>query len=417
MELCLIDSVLGETPVIAIPGSKSVAARALVLKFVHRYDTLLENLPTCDDTMCLEAALRKLKCALSEGSDVIDSDDPVSFYLGEGGTTLRFFLAIVASLKIHSLITFDGTLAKRPLIPLIDALHKLNDEIRIVESGEDGDCRLDVRGAGIYIEDEIEVDSSVSSQFVSALMLASPLWKGEGSVKPSPDSVSSSYLQMTTAIMEEFKEAPAVYTVEGDWSAAAFFYEYVLLSRRKVILKGVSIQDESLQEDSRIVEIMRQAGVDTTRLKTGDIMIEYDDRFSGVANITLDLSDTPDMVPALAFAFALSDIRFRFDGIGHLRYKESNRMEALKSELVKLGYVLMIGEESLSWEGDMIAVDKKLPICFDGHNDHRMVMAEAISVVKTGRLRIEGAECVSKSFPSFFNEVEKLGICRERYGY
>lgn len=396
---------------VSLPLSKSIAARALILSYIYWGKVLLAALPDCDDTYELGNALRLL-----DGNE----GQFKRYDLGTGGTSLRFFLAFAASCPgFEGEIDCSDSLRRRPLAPLIDALRSAGAEIECIK--EEGYTPVKVMGRRLSsLKDG--VDGSMSSQFLSALMMASEMWK-HPFVPDLEGVVSKPYVEMTRKMIVQFRtmaesdRETEIYNIEGDWSSASYFYELaVLVPGKEITLSPLTIPEASLQGDSFCARLFARLGVKTefcegvgTRICCdGDVLERLRKEGGG---FEADLNSTPDLVPALAVGLCMADIRFELTGIGHLRHKESDRLAAICCELAKAGYVLKAGPDSLIWDGEK----KPLSVCndiitFDAHSDHRMVMALAMSAVKLGRIGIAGAECVSKSFPGFFDQLESVGF-------
>lgn len=392
---------------ITLPGSKSMAARLLILDFIHDINERhaesegkrlrRETLPDCDDTRYLDEALRKL-ARIPTGDE---------FYLGDGATSLRFFVALLASLP-----DFDGKvdgsaqLRRRPLAPLVEALRGAGAQIRYLD--KEGYLPIYIKG-GKLKGGRIEVNGSVSSQFISALKLASLLWQRPAQLTIDGEAVSAPYIKMTERMIEKGIECG----IEKDWSAATFFYEVALL------LPGVEIRLErltdparSMQGDAGVADIFNLLGVETR--KDGDDIIirgkrEIIETMRSLAiPMEFDLGGMPDAVPALAVGMALAGIKYRFCNVGHLRHKESNRLLALKNEMEKIGVALEITNDSLSWNGGRLPVAENEVIESEG--DHRIAMAFAPAAAKLGYVTIRDPQCVDKSFPDYFGQLAKLGF-------
>ena len=421
---------------ICLPGSKSMAARALVIKRMLGSATRLEGMPDCNDTRELTAAMNRLaewerarKHQGEEGSEAKegegglpgDTEGVVEFDMGEGGTSLRFFLAVAASTPgLPARIDCAEGLRRRPLKPLVDVLRRAGAEISYL--GEEGKAPVMVRGkrldgAGIEETEEFRAAAKVSSQFVSALMMASLGWEHRVD-GDKVEGVSRPYIEMTARMMERLEQRPEVYRIEPDWSASSYFYEYELITGRKVRFEGDPDPAESLQGDARI------AGI------TAFVMLEMPDGWrvvpgalNGVA-IELSMNETPDLVPALAAGLCFSGTEFRLVDVGHLRVKETDRIAAVCGELAKAGFELGVGDVQLEnprresvymeWKGTRNGNGEEpragRTYIYDSHNDHRMAMAMAMTAVAGGEVVIEGAEAVRKSFPGYYDEIRKLGI-------
>jgi len=388
---------------VSLPYSKSMAARALILSYVYGDVTRLGKLPECDDTRELAAAIASLR---------VNKGCHAEYNLGSGGTSLRFFLALVASLPcVEARIDCSDTLRVRPLKPLIDALTRAGAHICCL-CGE-GYAPLEVRGARLD-GSGVRVSGSVSSQFRSALMMVSPLWQNPFNTESEALTVSRPYVDMTRRMIDIFEARPEVFEIEPDWSALSYFYEYALLRPGvDVVIENMPSPDDSLQGDSACAKIFREVGVDTYVRSDGTGVLRGDgsviERLKGSGDmVRFEMRDVPDLVPALAVGLCFAGIRFRMDGVGHLRHKESDRLKALGEELAKTGYVLEAGMDTLEWSGGMRSCGGA--ISHGSHCDHRIVMALAVTTVNRQCVVMRGAEAVTKSFPDFFSQLARLAI-------
>lgn len=406
---------------VSVPYSKSMAARALILSYVFGDVTQIAHLPDCDDTRELAAAIAALRAnhgGLSRQTADTDCIGQVSrghheeYNLGSGGTSLRFFLALVASLPgVEARIDCSDALRTRPLKPLVDALVCAGADITYV--GEEGCAPLEVRGARLD-GTGVTVSGAVSSQFRSALMLVSPLWSKPFCADSDSDSVSRPYIDMTRRMVDVFASRRKLFEIEPDWSALSYFYEYALLRPgMDVIVDNMPLPCWSFQGDSACAKIFKKLGVDTiicgngTGVLYGDIF-EIGHLAASEETVGFDMRDVPDLVPALAVGLCFAGIRFRMDGVGHLRHKESDRLTVLSEELLKAGFILDVGPESLSWNGSRGSCAGEC--IHDSHGDHRIAMALAVTTVCRKRVEICGAEAVTKSFPEFFRQLANLDI-------
>lgn len=396
---------LESTVIVHLPGSKSIAARALICcRTLGRRE--LRNLPDCDDTRELVAALEQFDAGGGSGQ-VYD--------LGTGATSLRFFLALAASSPgFDGVIDCTDALRQRPIRPLVDALRSLGADIEYL--AEHGRPPLRVRGRRLD-GGAVTLPDGLSSQFASALLLASPLWNRplELSEKSIP-SVSRPYFEMTRDVMRRFSESNSMpFVIESDWSAAAPLYQFALMCPGTVVrLAGLIAPERSLQGDSAASALFGSLGITTvfgedTDGAYADIVADSAQVATLTASNTpqrLDMRDTPDLVPSLVTALCFAGIRFELTGVGHLRLKESDRVATLILELSKAGFQLSATEDSIAWSGNRCGVDGAPE--YDSHGDHRIAMAMAVAVAVTGKGTLSGKEAVGKSFPGFFEELSKL---------
>lgn len=394
-----------------VPGSKSVAARAMILRRVFGNLTELEGIPDCGDSMDLKFNLEKYDCAMATPAKR-DSSDIARYWLGDGGTTYRFFTALAASTPGFSgEIGCSSQLARRPMKPLYDALEEAGANLKFFD--ESDYSIIGVKGRSLD-GTGVKVDSSKSSQFLSALMMVSPLWRNPLEYDREV-SARLPYVVMTEKMVDIFSEKPAKYRVEGDWSAASYFYQLALIRPDIIVeVEGLLPPEQSLQGDSACVEIFGTLGVSTefigeiARLKC----VSHPDKGS---EVEFNLEKTPDLVPAVVAGCCFAGIRFHISGVANLRYKESDRLSALREELSKLGYSLIVGNDSIEWHGEMGAMEsrvvknlfKESPLTvIDSHGDHRIVMSTMLHAAMGENIRIKGSLDVYKSFPDFFHEFK-----------
>lgn len=406
---------------IHLPASKSIAARALAMRWLSGCYCNLAYLPVCDDCDVMQQGLAALDHSRF-GNRHLDVD------LHANGTALRVLTALAASVPGVD-VTLSGTsrLCSRPMAPLVEALRQAGADIRCL--GEEGFAPLHIKGRRLGGGD-VMIDPSASSQFVTALMLAAPMWKSGGRIQFSESPVSRPYIIMTSAMLSEFGircellpmeirvpagryDMPLRYDIEPDMSAATFFYEAMALGLKGEI-DGVGRRYASL--DAAMERVRDGVCADSAGMLQGDaasLDILAAALAEGAADV--DLSGLPDSVPALAVAMCFRNVRFRFRGIAHLRLKECDRIDAVCRELARLGYILEYDDCGgvLSWSGKMTAPSDDVVI--ETYSDHRMAMAFAMVALKIGFIRIKSPGEVAKSFSSFWDELRLCGFsCRER---
>ena len=386
---------------VELPLSKSMTLRALMISAVNNPDSLylIDKIPQeCDDAAYLAAALKTVMISL-----LAPGMTPMDVYIGEGAAPLRFLTAYAASLPGAKVsITCADALKKRPIEPLLLTLKEMGAALGF--SDETDDWRITVYGKQLQ-GGKIQVDTSFTSQYISALMLSSPLW-----VQPleldaeDTNAVSRPYIRMTEEMMKE--ENPKI---ETDWSAAAFFYEYAFIAKRTIEIGSLTPPAESLQGDAAVCDIYSRLGVNTQFHADGSASIVYDPALSALAEeysedrpLCIDFTDFPDMVPSVAVALCYGRVPFRFSGVSHLRFKECDRLGALHTLLVKLGYELNIEGENLVFNGEFKPL-QEFPVEIDPYGDHRIAMA-FYPLERLGMVEITDKEVVRKSFPNFYQQ-------------
>lgn len=391
---------------IDLPASKSISNRVLLLNALCATPGRLSNLAQCDDTDAVLSAL-----AQSDASEV---------NIGAAGTAMRFLTAYFATREGREVV-IDGTerMRQRPIGVLVDALRQLGADIEYVEA--EGYPPLKITGTRLR-SGALTVSGSVSSQYITAILLIAPVIGGialtiEGEIMSRP------YIDMTLALMArygvkaEWREnvihVPAGeytaldFTVEADWSAASYWWAMqAIVPQSRITLKG--LEPQSLQGDSRIAELMSQMGV------MGNWCGRYLDLRSngGVGcccSTFADLSGTPDIAQTLVVMLCLMRRPFRITGLRTLRIKETDRLEALRIELRKLGYVVKVeGDDAISWHFETTAAEASPHICT--YHDHRMAMAFAPAAIRFPGLIIDDAQVVSKSYPLFWEHLRQAGF-------
>lgn len=391
---------------IDLPASKSISNRVLLLNALCATPGRLSNLAQCDDTDAVLSAL-----AQPDASEV---------NIGAAGTAMRFLTAYFATREGREVV-IDGTerMRQRPIRVLVDALRQLGADIEYVEA--EGYPPLKITGTRLH-GGALTVSGSVSSQYITAILLIAPVIGGitltiEGEVMSRP------YIDMTLALMArygvkaEWREnvihVPAGeytaldFTVEADWSAASYWWAMqAIVPQSRITLKG--LEPQSLQGDSRIAELMSQMGV------TGNWCGRYLDLRSngGVGcccSTFADLSGTPDIAQTLVVMLCLMGRPFRITGLRTLRIKETDRLEALRTELRKLGYVVKVeGDDAISWHFETTAAEASPHI--STYHDHRMAMAFAPAAIRFPGLIIDDAQVVIKSYPLFWEHLRQAGF-------
>ncbi len=391
---------------IDLPASKSISNRVLLLNALCATPGRLSNLAQCDDTDAVLSALAQL--------------DASEVNIGAAGTAMRFLTAYFATREGREVV-IDGTerMRQRPIGVLVDALRQLGANIEYVEA--EGYPPLKITGTRLH-GGALTVSGSVSSQYITAILLIAPVIGGitltiEGEIMSRP------YIDMTLALMARYGvkaewrdnviHVPAGeytaldFTVEADWSAASYWWAMqAIVPQSRITLKG--LEPQSLQGDSRIAELMSQMGV------TGNWCGRYLDLRSngGVGcccSTFADLSGTPDIAQTLVVMLCLMGRPFRITGLRTLRIKETDRLEALRTELRKLGYVVKVeGDDAISWHFETTAAEASPHICT--YHDHRMAMAFAPAAIRFPGLIIDDAQVVSKSYPLFWEHLRQAGF-------
>ena len=387
---------------VELPLAKSMTIRAATMlaagKEVEKLNEL-ESYGQCDDSEYYINALWKLLASTG-----MPEAFPLPVYIGEGAAPLRFFTALAASMPgVKVKVTAAPGLQKRPIKPLIEALLQMGADIEFNDDPDD--WSLIIRGRRLDGE-AAAVDTSFTSQYLSALLLASTLWAPatrEDFLRKMRGSalVSAPYVHMTEEMLRDPRKRP-----EPDWSAAAFFYEYCLVSGKPVDIASLTPPCESLQGDAAVCELYRKLGVGTEFHPDGSASLKFHSEVLEAVReqgtFEFDFNSYPDMVPSVAVALCYRRIPFRFSGVGHLRYKECDRLNALQTLLVRIGYEVGIENECLVFNGEFRPFEE-FPLEIDPYGDHRMAMAfYPLELMKMVEVADKGV--VSKSFPNFYQQ-------------
>ncbi|MFR9603197.1 MAG: 3-phosphoshikimate 1-carboxyvinyltransferase [Rikenellaceae bacterium] len=396
------------------PCSKSYAQRALAVALLTQGRSILRNIDLCDDTLsamkCIETLGAKVE-RLDESTLQIDGGmNPVgnTLNIGESGLSTRLFTPLASLWHDKITITGRGSILKRPMTMMIGPLKELGVEVT------DRGGYLPFEVCGPLKGGRVNVDGSVSSQFITGLLISLPLAQNDTTVLVDR-AVSTPYLDMTIETarqfgvdishnnyMEFFVEGaqsytPTDFTVEGDWSAAS------VLLVAGAIMGDVTLNNVSMlskQADTAICTALVRAGAEVTN-EANAVRV----RKRELNAFEFDATQCPDLFPALVALAAACDGVSTFKGTSRLTHKESNRALTLQEEYAKVGIeVILEGEDTMKVKGGEIH-----NTTVNSHNDHRIAMSMAASALRgDGEMEICGAECVAKSFPTFFEDLESI---------
>lgn len=398
---------LGSSVQVQLPASKSISNRALIINALSRSDKTIRNLAKCDDTDVLLKAL---------------SSKESSFDIGAAGTAMRFLTAYLSMHEGVWSITGSERMKQRPIQVLVEVLRELGANVEYIE--KEGYPPLRVEGT-LMQGGEIEIEGNVSSQYISALLMIAPMMQEGLTLRLRGEIISKPYIEMTLRMMKDFGVSsewlsdavirvphkaylPVEYVVENDWSAASYWYEIVALSAPGLICFLPHLYQESLQGDSKVKEIYKSLGVQTTFVEeNGQKGIKIQKSDVAPSHYEYDFSGQPDLAQTVVVTCCCLGTTFHFTGLQTLKIKETDRIAALINECEKLGFILEEEEEgSLSWEGKRTEKAKLPKIAT--YNDHRMAMAFAPACLVLDALEIEHPEVVSKSYPDYWKAVEEV---------
>ena len=386
---------------IQLPASKSESNRALIIQALCQPQPTLHNISEARDTQTMLRLLRSQEHELN----VLDA-----------GTTMRFLTAYCSVSGRETLLTGTPRMLERPIGPLADALKKLGAPLTYVV--KEGYPPLQIGKDFQQKTDHLQVRSDISSQFISALLLVAPALPQGLKLQLMGTISSRPYIQMTLDLMEHFGArwqwegdtisiAPggyksAEYSIEGDWSGASYWFSMVALAdTAEIVLPG--LRESSLQGDKRIIEIMEKLGVGTRWEKEGVILFKKQHQ----DHIEQDFDECPDLAQTVAVCCAAKSITGRFTGLHSLRIKETDRIAALQNELAKIGASMEEEEAGVC----RLTPSQQLPeqVFVNTYDDHRMAMAFAPLATKM-EVTIEEPEVVNKSFPRFWEQIQRAGL-------
>lgn len=404
-------SLLNQT--IKLPASKSISNRALIIHALTGGSLLPDNLSDCDDTSVIINAL---------------THNPHEINIKAAGTAMRFMTAYL-SVKDGEEHILTGTerMKHRPIGVLVDALRQLGADISYI--GEEGFPPLLIKGKKLE-GGLLEVPGNISSQYISALLMIGPKLRNGLTLRLKGDVISRPYIDLTLWTMREFGadadwsnfETISVepkpykersYYIENDWSAASYWYEMMALTNQEddeIRLKG--LMDGSKQGDSSVRYIFSLLGVKTIfESREEGVPTTVTLRHSGrcVPRLEYDFVNSPDLAQTFVVCCALKNVHFHFTGLSTLKIKETDRIEAMKQEMKKLGYVIRDANNSeLIWDGERCMPDLEDGI--DTYEDHRMALSFAPASLCIDGLKINNPQVVTKSYPHFWDDLKQCGF-------
>jgi 3-phosphoshikimate 1-carboxyvinyltransferase len=403
---------------VRIPGSKSITHRYLIMAALAGGRSMLRNGLWCDDTRYTASALECL------GAEIIPSPEAVEvigtagkleppskpIFLDNAGTAMRLLTAVACLARGGCVLTGSDRMYRRPIGELLAGLRPLGGMVESLE--EKGYPPVRIHGNGLQGGRTL-VDASRSSQFVSAILLAAPYASNPVEIAVQ-GLVSRPYVDITLEGMSRFgamakwldeqtlrveapgRYRPGTYDVEGDCSSASYFWAAAAITGGKV--KTVNVVRNSHQGDLAFLELLCQMGCRVEWNDDGVTLLG-----GRLRGIEVDMRDMPDMVPTLAVTAAFAEGMTVITNVGHLRIKESDRLQAVAENLQRLEVQVDEGQDSLTIRGG-----SSVGALIDPHNDHRIAMSFAIAGLVTQGVRIGDETCVDKSFPGFWDTFAQL---------
>ncbi len=392
-----------------LPGSKSISNRFLLLREVLKARTEVTNLSSAGDTRILEQSLA-----------LIASTDSATIDIGQAGTDMRFLTAYLAATPGTWTLTGTERMKERPVGELVNALRGLGADITCLE--KEGFPPLQIRGKKLS-GGEVSIAAGISSQFISALLLIAPLLDGPLVVNLKGNVVSRPYITMTTGLLQQFgfncataekrievsakkrKKAVPQFVVESDWSAASYFCALCALAPdMSVELRQFS--KKSLQADSVVAELFSTVGIVST-FRSDSVLLQKVPQLK--KEVEFDFVNCPDLAQTFAVTCFGLGVGARLTGLQTLRLKETDRIEALHKELVKLGAVVESGEDFILINPHN-GINTELNPVIETYDDHRMAMSFAALTPCFRTLMVQDHNVVAKSYPAFWDDLQSLGF-------
>lgn len=397
-------------------GSKSIINRLLMLISYQKEPIIVSNFSSCSDISTMRDNFQKLGFHF----DDINSTDVQIFppeeipsrfnlFVQDSATGLRFLLARLASIPKRSFrISISEQLQKRPLLPLLQILYRLGAKLVLHQDS------ISIEGSqlngGVY-----EIPGNISSQFISALLLLSPTLSEDLRLVITDEIVSQQYIEMTISLLDSFgiivekddnsffirgnQEIQSLqkYNVEPDYSSLSYFWALGAISKNPIT---TAFYPQSLQSDYLFIDILRKMGANV-KYEPNKVLVNYNHLFG----IEQSMKSMPDQVPTLAVLSLFAESPTTIFDINHLRYKESNRLQALADEIRKLGAQVLLTDDSLTIHPLQTA---PYNVTLKTYSDHRLVMAFSILKLVYPQIELDDTKAVKKSNPIFFRELNKL---------
>ena len=425
-ESIILSAPYGAGGKLSIPGSKSISNRALLLSALAGGTTQLSNLLRSDDTSVMLDALKTLGIGIEAVGEVLeikgrDGDFPnksASLFLGNAGTAVRTLVPVLSVLGGEYEISGVPRMHERPIGDLVDALRQIKCNIDYV--GSEGFPPLRLHQSDVSIPQEIVISGSISSQFLSGLLLALPLAGANATIRVVGELVSKPYVALTLSLMKDFGVtvknenfetfeiaagqkyiSPGCYDIEADASSASYFLAAAALGEGVVRIENLS--KSSIQGDIAFIEVLAQIGA---RFSSGEQWLEADGRsIEKIKSFDLDLNHIPDAAMTLAVMALFADGPCKLRNIENWRVKETDRLSAMATELRKFGAQVNEGKDFLEVIPSEFINDG---VTVETYDDHRMAMCFSLVCFAGVSVEILDPQCVNKTFPNFFDALKRI---------
>ncbi len=407
-----------------LPGSKSVSNRALLLAALARGTTRLTNLLDSDDIRHMLNALKtlgvsyelsadKTECTVHGLGRAFSSSEPVSLFLGNAGTAMRPLCAALCLGNGEFTLTGEPRMEERPIAHLVDALRQAGAHVHYLK--KDGYPPLTIEGKGLW-GGEVVIDGSVSSQFLTAFLMAAPLASGDVRIRIRGELVSKPYIDITLHIMKQFGVtvehdnyqvfyvrgnqtyvSPGTFLVEGDASSASYFLAAGAI-KGKVRVTGIG--KDSIQGDIRFADVLENMGA---KITWGDDYIEAEN-VAELQAVDQDMNQIPDAAMTIATAALFANGKTAIRNIYNWRVKETDRLTAMATELRKVGAEVVEGHDFI----EITPPAQLKHAAIDTYNDHRIAMCFSLVALSDTPVTINDPDCTSKTFPDYFTKFASI---------
>lgn len=409
---------------IDILGSKSITNRALILAALSNKKIILKNPLFSDDTIYMIQALRSLGNEIKISEDkskivVFGNKERIfedkKIFIGNAGTAIRFLTSYISLGKGRVILVGDERMNERPIGELVESLKSLGVEIKYLE--KKGYSPIEINANGIK-KNFVEISGKNSSQYLSSILMISPYIENGLEIVLNDKVISKPYVNMTIKMMEQFgikvlekennyliKEGIysriSEYLIEGDISSSSYFLALALMTNSRIKIKNFILN--SLQGDIKILEILEDLGLKIINKNKNFIVVQGTEKYNG---FNLNLNDTPDIVPTLSIVALFASTSSTIRDVKSLRVKESDRIKAICNEVKK------INGNIIEYKDGFKIIPKKLEEYIgaeiETYNDHRIAMSFSVAGFKIQNIIILNPNCVSKTFPTFYSELDNI---------
>ncbi|MGR3303376.1 MAG: 3-phosphoshikimate 1-carboxyvinyltransferase [Candidatus Scalindua sp.] len=406
---------------VSVPGSKSYTNRALIMASLATGESVIKNALLSDDTRIMISCLNEIgidaksvpeeNVVIVKGCEGSIPVQRVKLFAGNAGTVIRFMTAALTLGKGQYRIDGIERMRERPIQQLIDALNRLGADVVSIDGTG---CPPVLINANGLTGGRVEIPGNISSQYISAILLAAPYAKNDVSIVVIDDLASKNYVDMTIDVMNKFgveverdsyRESSVKsgqnykgceYIVEPDASGASYFFAAAAITGGRVRVEGLG--ESSLQGDIKFIDILKEMGC-SVRKSSDWLEVE-----GGVLRgVDVDMNDTPDVVQTLASVAVFAEGNTRIRNVSNLRYKETDRITAIVNELKKVGVEVTEFDDGIE-----IIPSPPHSAEISTYDDHRMAMSFALIGLRVEGIKIENPECVEKTFPDFFERLQQL---------